>query len=80
MTNERAPTAAENLPSWMRYSRFVGLDVHKTYITVVAINHEQAIVLKVRKVATTEWTEWAEWAEQHLVPTDSVVLESTTNA
>lgn len=77
MPTQRAPTVAENLPSWMRYSRFVGLDIHKKYITVVAINHEQEIVLKVRKVPTTEWPHWA---EQHLCPTDSVVLESTTNA
>lgn len=77
MPIESLPTEFANLPSWMRFKRFIGLDIHKLYITVVAVNHEQEIVLQVRKVPTEEWPQWA---AKNLSQTDSVVLESTTNA
>jgi len=77
MPKERAPTEWANLPSWMRYDRFFGLDIHKLYVTVVAINHEREVVRQVRKVPTAEWPQWA---AKNLTQRDAAVLESTTNA
>jgi len=77
MPTESLPTALANLPSWMRYERFFGLDIHKQYITVVAINREGEVILQVRRVPTIEWPQWA---AKNLGHTDAVVLESTTNA
>lgn len=77
MPKDRPSTEWGNLPSWMRYDRFFGLDIHKLYITVVAINHEGEVVCQVRRVPTTEWPQWV---AKNLTQRDSVVLESTTNA
>jgi len=56
--------------------RYIGLDVHKHYITVGGMNVEQEIVLRPRNV---EMENFAKWAEQNLRKTDEVVLEATTN-
>ena len=57
--------------------RYVGLDVHKHYVMVGAVDHSQQTVLPPRKVALAELEGWA---EKYLRPTDHVVLEATTNA
>jgi transposase len=57
--------------------RFVGLDVHKHYVMVGAVNRAQEMVLPPRKVSLVEFEGWA---KKHLRPTDEVVLEATTNA
>src|SRR5512145_3058907 len=57
--------------------RFVGLDVHKHYVMVGAVNAYQETVLPPRKVSLVEFEGWA---KKHLRPTDEVVLEATTNA
>jgi transposase len=57
--------------------RFVGLDVHKQYVMVGAVNAAQEVVLPPRKVSLVEFEGWA---RKHLRPTDEVVLEATTNA
>jgi transposase len=57
--------------------RFVGLDVHKHYVMVGAVNAYQEMVLPPRKVSLAEFEGWA---KKHLRPTDEVVLEATTNA
>ena len=57
--------------------RFVGLDTHKQYVMVGAVNAAQEVVLPPRKVSLTEFEVWA---KKHLRPTDEVVLEATTNA
>jgi transposase len=57
--------------------RFVGLDVHKHYLMVGAVNRTQDMVLPPRKVSLAEFESWA---KKHLRPTDEVVLEATTNA
>jgi transposase len=65
--------------------RYVGLDVHKHYVMVGAVNAAQQTVLPPRKVSLTEFEGWA---KKHLRPTDEVVpsaslrtgLEATTNA
>jgi transposase len=55
----------------------VGLDVHKQYLMVGAVNRVQEMVLPLRKVSLAEFEGWA---KKHLRPTDEVVLEATTNA
>jgi transposase len=56
--------------------RFIGLDVHKHYVTVGGMNVQQELVLRPRDV---EMQRFRAWAEQNLRPTDEVVLEATTN-
>jgi len=56
--------------------RYIGLDVHKHYITVGGMNMKQEIVLRPRDV---EMERFKIWAEQNLQKTDAVVLEATTN-
>jgi len=56
--------------------RYIGLDVHKHYITVGGMNIKQEIVLRPRDV---EMERFKVWAEQNLEKTDEVVLEATTN-
>ena len=57
--------------------RFVALDVHKRYIVVGAVNGSQQIVLSPRRV---DLDDFPLWSQQHLLSTDAVVLEATTNA
>ena len=57
--------------------RFVALDVHKHYVMVAAIDAAQQVVLAPRKLSLERF---AEWAPDHLIQTDQVVLEATTNA
>jgi transposase len=60
-----------------KQKRFVGLDVHKHYVMVGAVNRFQEMVLPPRKVSLVEFEGWA---KKNLRPTDEVVLEATTNA
>ena len=59
-----------------REVRYIGLDVHKQYITVGGMNKEQEIVLRPRNV---EMERFKRWAQENLRKTDEVVLEATTN-
>jgi transposase len=56
--------------------RYIGLDVHKYYITVAGMNQAQEMVLRPRHV---EMARFKKWAEENLRDTDEVVLEATTN-
>ena len=56
--------------------RYIGLDVHKHYITVGGMNAGQELVLRQRNV---EMERFPRWAEENLRKTDEVVLETTTN-
>jgi len=58
-------------------SRYVGLDLHKHYIMVGAVNRHRETVLPPRKVRLVDFEAWA---KKQLRPTDEVVLEATTNA
>jgi len=58
-------------------TRFVGLDVHKRSITVGAVDAQQNVVLRPRRLS---WPEFELWRKQQFRPTDVVVLEATTNA
>jgi transposase len=57
--------------------RFVGLDVHKHYVMVAAIDAVQQVVLAPRKMSLERF---ALWAPEQLTPRDRVVLEATVNA
>lgn len=59
-----------------REVRYVGLDVHKHYITVGGMNARQEMVLRLRNV---EMERFKRWAEENLCQRDEVVLESSTN-
>jgi len=66
---------------WERNSReaelrYIGLDVHKHYISVGGLNAQQEVVLRPRDV---EMERFKTWAESNLRKTDEVVLEATTN-
>jgi transposase len=57
--------------------RFIGLDVHRSYASVAAVNANQELVLSVRRI---DYTEFDEWIRKNLRSTDAVELESTGNA
>lgn len=57
--------------------RFVALDVHKNYVVAVAVDGQQELVLKARRIRMEDL---GSWAMENLRPTDSVVFEATTNA
>src|SRR3990172_3699674 len=57
-------------------ARYIGLDVHKHYITTGGMNKAQEIVMRPRNV---EIERFQTWAEENLRKTDEVVLEATTN-
>src|ERR1700755_1083450 len=56
--------------------RFIGLDVHKHYVTIGGMNVQQEWVWRPRDV---EMARFRSWVEQNLRRTDEVVLEATTN-
>jgi len=59
------------------HRRFVGLDVHRRYATVAAVDSKQQVVLTVRRI---DFEEFDVWIRKHLRKTDVVTLEATSNA
>ncbi len=57
--------------------RFIGLDVHKRSVTVAAVDAQQTVVLRPRRFSLATFEDWA---HKHLLATDVVALEATTNA
>jgi transposase len=57
--------------------RYVGLDVHKHYVMVAAVNAAHEVVLRPQRV---QLTTLPAWARKHLRPSDEVALEATSNA
>jgi transposase len=57
--------------------RYVGLDVHKHYVMVAAVNAAHEVVLRPQRVNLTSLPAWA---RKHLRPSDEVALEATSNA
>ena len=55
--------------------RYIGLDVHKHYVTVGGMNAQQEMVLRPRNV---EMERFKAWAAVNLCQTDEVVLEATS--
>ncbi len=58
-------------------SRFVGIDLHKHFVVVGAIDSQQHTVLPPWRVPLPEF---AAWQAKHLQQTDAVVVEATANA
>lgn len=65
-----------SLPTVSSITRFFGVDLHKHFLYIAAVNSLQEIVLKPLKIPLENW---AAWARDHLLPTDVVAVESTTN-
>ena len=57
--------------------RFVGIDLHKHYVVIGAIDSQQHLVLPPCRVSLLEF---AAWQTKHLQKTDAVVVEATANA
>ena len=59
------------------FSRFIGVDLHKRFVVVAAVDAQQNLILKPRRISLKQLPTWA---AQHLRPSDSLVLETTSNA
>jgi transposase len=57
--------------------RFVGLDVHRRYATVAAVDSQQPVVLTARRI---DFQDFDVWIRKYLRRTDVVTLEATSNA
>jgi hypothetical protein len=57
--------------------RYIGLDTHKAYCVVGAVDSGQEVVLSPRRV---NMNVLEHWARQHLNRADAVVLEASGNA
>ena len=64
-------------PVALPVSRYVALDVHRSYLVVGAVDSHQRMVLTARRFGFESFRLWA--AEQ-LGPSDAVVLEATSHA
>jgi hypothetical protein len=58
-------------------SRFLAVDLHKDYVVVGGVNPRLETVLSPRRI---EPPRWPKWAECNLLPSDILVVESTSNA
>ena len=57
--------------------RYIALDIHKYYSVVAGVDREGQEILAASRV---EHMDLENWLPKHLLPTDRVVIESTTNA
>jgi len=57
--------------------RYIGLDIHKHYCVIAAVDREGRVVLQAVRV---EHADLEGWLKKNLCSTDHVVIESTTNA
>jgi transposase len=57
--------------------RYIGLDIHKYYSVVAGVDREGEEILSACRV---EHMDLEDWLKKHLLATDRVVIESTTNA
>lgn len=58
-------------------ARFLGLDVHKAFVVIAAVDNQQNVVLQPRRVHVDKLEAWV---HKNLGPTDCAVLEATANA
>lgn len=64
-------------PISIPWERYLAVDLHKHYLVIGGVNAHQEIVLGPRRM---DLAAWPTWAQAHLLPTDSLVVEATTNA
>jgi len=57
--------------------RYIAIDIHKHYVLLGGMNAQREWVLRTRKVRMSRFPEWV---LKNLIPTDAVVIESTSNA
>jgi hypothetical protein len=57
--------------------RYIALDIHKHYSVVAGVDRDGQEILSPYRV---EHLDLEDWLEKHLLPSDRVVIESTTNA
>ena len=58
------------------FERYLGVDLHKDYVVIGGVNGRQEVVLPPRRV---ELDDWPHWAKAHLLQSDVLVVEATTN-
>jgi len=63
-------------PSPQTSVRYLAIDAHKHYVMVGGVNAQKEVVLSPRRVNIHHLHKWA---STHMRPTDSVVIEATTN-
>ena len=64
-------------PAEANTERFFGLDVHKRFVVVAAVNARKEVVVPPVRV---DWSRWSQWQLANFKGSDRVVLEATTNA
>lgn len=57
--------------------RYIALDIHKHYSVVAGVDRDGEEILPASRV---EHLDLEDWLAKHLLQTDRVVIESTTNA
>ena len=58
-------------------SRFIGLDIHKYYLVAIGVDAQQNQVFGPQRV---QLSRLETFITKHLSPSDSLVIEMTTNA
>ena len=64
-----------NRPS-NQVNRFIAIDAHKHYLVIGGLGKDMEIVLPLRRI---DIHRFPDWARKHLLPSDSVVIEASTN-
>lgn len=59
-------------------TRFVGIDLHKHFVVIAAVDARQQVVLPPTRHIDLD--DFPAWAQSHLGPADAAVLEATGNA
>ena len=63
-------------PPTKQINRFIAIDAHKHYIVIGGLNAQMEVVLPLRRL---DIHRFPDWARKHLLPSDSVVIEASTN-
>jgi transposase len=64
------------MPEQPLIQRWIGLDIHKAYFVAVGVNAEKCTVFGPHKIPNVQLENWI---AKHLLPTDAVVMEMSTN-
>jgi transposase len=64
------------MPEQPLIQRWIGLDIHKAYFVAVGVSAEKCTVFGPHKIANEQLENWI---AKHLLPTDAVVMEMSTN-
>src|SRR5574342_83988 len=67
----------KNLATSIPPDRHLAVDLHKHYLVIGGVNPRQEVVLPPQRI---DLEDWLGWAKTHLCPTDTLVVEATTNA